>query len=348
MSVAAQARARAEARAAAEAEAAAEAAQRTPRKAVVRREPKPEVSVPSPVNRRDLGSASPARQRKAYLIAAAAGSVLAQAGVLRRETAGADNAFEGEAARLLVQLQDDRRRLKLLQSTERKIELKRELLPTYAGWCQGVMAGGRGERGPLDEIFTTVLVWTIDVGDFIAALPMAEHVLVYDLAMPPQITRTAATFVVEEIAEAAVRAYDAGGDAAAAFPAAVLPMVQDLIETLDSDIPDPVQAKLHKALGRAIMAGASPDDGDDLKARQAQTLACYLRALELDEKVGVKKDVEKLNRDLGRPTVPGRSEQVSPQAGTPQIPTTGGEGGFQPGPSAGVDPDPSSSAAAGD
>lgn len=323
-SVAAQAKARAEARlaeAAQKAEEAAAAALKARSRPRLHRPAAADVEVPSPAPHRTPDALSPARQRKAYLIAAAACQVLAVHGVQRRETAGNDNAFEGAAANMLVQLAEDRRRLKQIQSTERKIDLKRQLVPTYRGWCDGVMAGGAGERGPLDEIFTTAMIWTIDIGDYVSALPMAEHVIAHSLGMPPQIERTAATFVVEEIAEAAIAAFDLGGDAAANFPAAVLPQVQDLLEDYDCDIPDPVEAKLHKALGRAIMAGAVADDADDVRARQQQTLACYTRALQLDAKVGVKKDVEKLNRDLGRPTVPGRSDQISPDAPSPSIST---------------------------
>ena len=102
----------------------------------------------------------------------------------------------------------------------------------------------------------------------------------------------------EQIADAAIRAYETGEDAARGFPAAVLPELEDLIELVDADIHDEITAKLHRALGMAILAGAKEDDADDLTARQGQALRCYQRALQLDEKVGVKKPISQLQSAL--------------------------------------------------
>jgi len=41
-------------------------------------------------------------------------------------------------------LDDDRRRLKDIQSTERKIDVKREILPDYDDYVAGVLAGNAG------------------------------------------------------------------------------------------------------------------------------------------------------------------------------------------------------------
>src|SRR5690606_6740277 len=88
--------------------------------------------------------------------------------------------------------------------------------------------------------------------------------------------------------------------AARAFPAAVLPMLQDLVDTYDEDLHDEISAKLQRAIGMAIMAGANIEDEEDLRVRREQTLRCYLRALELNPKVGVKKQVEQLQRQLAK------------------------------------------------
>lgn len=257
--------------------------------------PAPSVPAPAP------GRLSPAARRRAFLIASSAGRVLAAAGVHMDVSAANDPNLEGEAAKTLLMLQDDKRKLKGLQAQSRKIELKRQLVPNYRDWCNGVLAGGRGERGPLDAIFTTILMWTIDIGDYVTALPMAEHVLRYGLEMPAHVKRTPAVFIVEQIAEAAIAAYDLGDKDAEAFPHAVLPMVEDLIDSVDADMPDEVTAKLQKAIGKAIMAGADLEDEDDVRQRQEATLRRYLAAMKLDPRVGVKGDVTRLKKALGKP-----------------------------------------------
>lgn len=301
-SVAALAREKAEARKQAEAEAATQAAE----KARARKKPRPapafmpEVSVETPGRPRVLSAAA---QRKAFLIAASAGRVLAASGVDLQAMGDNDNGAdqrerEGAAAKVMLQLQEDQRRLKDIQSIERKIALKAELLPGYAGWIDGMIKAGKASASPLDQVFTALMAWRIDTGDIEGAMPMIEHALLNGLAMPERFKRETPAFVVEQVSEAAIRAYEAGEDAARAFPAAVLPAIEDLIELVDADIHDEITAKLHRALGMAILAGAKEDDADDLTARQGQALRCYQRALQLDEKVGVKKPIDQLQRAL--------------------------------------------------
>nr|WP_316629679.1 phage terminase small subunit [uncultured Brevundimonas sp.] len=289
---------------------AAEAAQAALAKA--RRAPVTPVANPAPdFPAPRAGSLSPAARQRAYLIAMSAGNVLAAAGVDMDMVAANDPNLESEAAKFLLMLQDDKRKLKALQAQSRKIELKRQLVPNYRDWCDGVLAGGRGERGPLDAIFTTIMMWTIDIGDFMTALPMAEHVLRYGLEMPAHVQRKPAVFIVEQIAEAAIMAYDLGGDDAKAFPHAVLPMLEDLIAAEDADMPDEVSAKLQKAIGKAVMAGADLENEEDVRQRQEATLRRYLAAMKLDPRVGVKGDVTRLKKALGK----AEEEPTQPDAG---------------------------------
>ncbi|UJB21885.1 phage terminase small subunit [Lysobacter gummosus] len=55
-----------------------------------------------------------------------------------------------------MQLGEHRRRLKSVQSVERKVEMKRRILPEYAPWIDGVLQGGRGGQ---DKVLMTVMVW---------------------------------------------------------------------------------------------------------------------------------------------------------------------------------------------
>lgn len=318
MSAAENARARAEEAARLKAEAAAEAetailAKARPAKAmpVVRSAP----TVPSP----RPGHSSPAAKRRAFLIASSAGRVLAASGLSMDEHGANDDiALSPDVARIVLQLEEDLKRLKDIKATDRKVEAKILMLPTYKGWTDGVLAAGETERSPLDQVFTTIMAWTIDVGDYMSALPMLEHAMLYKLDMPSGFSRDPITFAIDQICEDAIRIYDAGGEPAQQFEAGVLPMLQDLVKDHDVDLHDEVEAKLHKALGRAIMAGAKPDDEADLKQRRISALEQYQTALAKDDRSGVKGDIAKLTREL---------KKAEPDTGKATIDTPPQQGG---------------------
>lgn len=177
---------------------------------------------------------------------------------------------------MLAQLVDHRRRLKEIQSKERKIELKRQLLPVYQAWIDGVLAGDSGYQ---DEVFITAFVWSIDVGDWPQVLRMAPYAIRHKLILPDRFERTLATFIAEEIAEAALAPN-------AAIALDVLVEVNGM--TADEDMPDQVRAKLFKAIGYGLRESSKPELALD-----------YLtRALALFANIGVKKDIERLERQI--------------------------------------------------
>jgi len=179
---------------------------------------------------------------------------------------------------MLAKLATDRRRLKQLQSVERKVAVKREVLPEYADYVAGALEGGRGAQ---DDVLVTVMVWRIDVGDYDGALAIAVYALQHRLTLPDQYERTLGTVIAEEIAEAALIAIRAEGGK---FDVDQLLQVATLTEA--SDMPDQVRAKLHKAIGYALQ--------DD----PAAALPYLRRAVELDDRVGAKKDIERLEKAL--------------------------------------------------
>lgn len=190
----------------------------------------------------------------------------------------------------LAQLQQDRLRLKQVQSGEAKAELKRQLLPHYAPYVDGVLAAGRGAQ---DEVLTTVMVWRIDAGDYAGALAIARYVLQHNLVMPDRFERTTGTLVAEEIAEAALKAQKAGGT----FD------LQTLIEadglTQAQDMPDQARAKLRLAIGRACLDGMPKDElTADHLSKLELAKANLARAIELHSACGGKKDLEGVDRLL--------------------------------------------------
>lgn len=191
---------------------------------------------------------------------------------------------------MLSKLTQDRIRLKALQSVERKIEVKREVLPEYADYVAGVLAGGAGAQ---DDVLTRVMVWRIDVGDVAGALAIAEYVLRHGLMLPDNFNRTMGCLIAEEIAEQAMRQMD--GDDPVRLE--LLARVQELTTT--EDMPDEVQAKLKKAIGRTMLLEVSPDaPASTDKTWLEQALANFQRAIELHDKCGVKKDIEGIERAL--------------------------------------------------
>lgn len=180
---------------------------------------------------------------------------------------------------MLAKLHQDKHRLKLVQSVERKADVKREILPEYADYVAGVLAGGRGAQ---DDVLLAVMIWRLDAGDYPGCLDIADYALANKWKMPDQFSRTLATVVAEDFAEAALVVLKAGE-----FDAQLLQRVAAMTD--HHDMPDQVRAKLYKAIGYAVQADP------------AAALPYLERALQLFDRIGVKKDIERLQKQLGDP-----------------------------------------------
>lgn len=201
----------------------------------------------------------------------------------------------------LAQLHQDRHRLKQIQSTEGKIELKRQLVPHYAPYIDGVLSAGIGAQ---DEVLSTLMIWRFDIADWAGALAIARYVLQHGLAMPDRFARTPGTLIAEEIAEAALKALKLDQP----FELAVLEQAEEL--TREQDMPDEVRAKLHLAIGRCHLTAAdvhakAVEAGQNVEAEQfhveghLKTAHSHvLRAIELHGNCGGTKDLERATRLL--------------------------------------------------
>ena len=112
---------------------------------------------------------------------------------------------------MLVKLAADQRTLKAIYSKELKAAKKRELLPFWLPWVNGVLEQGKGAQ---DDILMTVMLWRLDTGDIAGALEIARYALKYGLTMPGKHRRTPPYMFTEEVALAAMRANKYGADAA--------------------------------------------------------------------------------------------------------------------------------------
>ncbi|MFZ6640805.1 phage terminase small subunit [Undibacterium sp. TC4M20W] len=198
------------------------------------------------------------------------------------------NAYELMLAKLI----NDKQRLKVIKSIQRKIELKREILPEYDDWINGALESGNGAQ---DQVLTTVLVWHIDAGTYARALDIAQYCLVHNLSLPDQYARDVPTMLLDEIPGA----YLEGRFESPAVAVETLRAVQLL--TVNADVPDQASAKLYKALGYAQIGkmGNGDIDFEQLPEEAAsKALDNLRRALDLFQNIGVKKDIERLERRL--------------------------------------------------
>lgn len=190
-----------------------------------------------------------------------------------------------------AQLHQHRLRLKDLHSVEKKIEAKRVILPEYDAYVDGVL---QARPGTQDDVIATVLVWHIDAGNYARALQIAEYAMDSDIKPPDNYNRTLPTIVQDEVAEAILAGKLKGQEA-------LQIAAQAMALTESADTPDQAKSKLYKSAGWAILGKTGSSDVDmnsrTLKACR-EALPLLLRAMELDTRAGVKKDIERLERRL--------------------------------------------------
>lgn len=250
-----------------------------------------------------------ARRHRERALAAKAGQVEASA-VAGMATAMPETGdVASEYRTLMAVLQDNLRSLSDTQSIEARNPIKRQMAETFRPWVDGALAAGAEGTAAQDEIVSVMMVWAIDTRDIDRALDIGEHVLRYGIALPERYIRTPACLLAEEIATAAL-----------ADPA--IATIEQIVRldtlTRDHDMPDQARAKLLKAKGRAFAAAAEAFDPEADSAAAGgkpallhAALDAFRHALQLNRNIGVKKDIERLDRLVSpspAPTPP-RSDQ---------------------------------------
>ena len=182
---------------------------------------------------------------------------------------------------VLHRLRVDKNRLKGIQNNKNKAEVKREILPDYQGWIDGVLAADSGQA---DAVLTTVMLWSIDAGNVAEALRLGEYAIRHKLAMHDNFDRTPAVVLIDEICDPVLAAFKASQSEA--------PLSVDLLKALDGltaseDVPEPVRAKLWKAIGYTLRIS---------KDTQAEALEYLRKAITEFSDIGVKRDIEILDR----------------------------------------------------
>lgn len=244
------------------------------------------------------------RQHREKILAQAAARQATKDGHSTMDAANAANIYD----QMLAQLAAHKVELKAIQSLKAKAKKKAAFIPEYEGYVEGVLAADEDVQ---DDVVVTVLIWAIDAGQIDYALEIAEWALKYDLDPPAGFDRSLASIVVEEIA-----------DSAAAHPQPDklegLERVNVLVK--DKDVPDPVRAKMYKALG-LLSAEENPE----------QALEYYQLALEYNPKAGVKKTISKLLKSLAKtPPAPDLADSATVKTPVVKPAATDGEAAVEP------------------
>lgn len=222
-------------------------------------------------------------------------------GASQGDTMTARTAYE----QMLHRLRIDKARLSGIQSFATRAEIKQTLLPDYQGWIDGALSADTGQA---DEVIATVMLWNIDAGNVAEGLRIGEYVLRHKLPMPDNYSRTPATVLIDEICKPVLAAFKAG--------ASVAPVSDDLLLQLyaltsQEDMPDQVKAQLCKAMGYTIR----------LVPERLQEARDWLQqALEKFEGVGVKRDIEIIDRVLKKQAI--EKAQAADEAGDGDIPAS--------------------------
>lgn len=213
----------------------------------------------------------------------------------------ADNLYE----QMLMLLTEHRRALKTIQALERKLQAKAKMVPEYEAYLTGVLDSNSGRQ---DEVLVTLMLWYIDIGNIDKALPLAEYALKHSLVMPDRFDRGLACTIAEEIAETSARLLESETSVSAEM------LSRTVALTRDHDMYDEARAKLYKQLGVA----------QENAGHLTDALASYEAALKLHEKCGVKKYIEKIQRELKKtePPAPPVPQSSTGQTEPPPVPVT--------------------------
>lgn len=178
-------------------------------------------------------------------------------------------------------LMEDMRALHDIESLQAKIERKRELLPKYEDYVAGVLEGGNGQQ---DDVIMNIMVWYLDTGQLEKGLDIVEYAVINGLATPDRYQRSTAALVSEEVADFVLKERGEAEE-----PEGYLKQVSRTLDYFaEADMHDQIKAKLYKAHGYLLRETEQPE----------QAVESLKKALELDERVGVKMDIQALEKQL--------------------------------------------------
>ena len=198
---------------------------------------------------------------------------------------------------MFAQLNAHKIELKAIKSIKTKAARKREFLDDYAAYVEGILAADEPVQ---DDVVMTIFIWALDAENIEFAMEIAEWALAHDIAPPPDFKRSVASILAEEMAELALSDIEIISEYSG-----YLEHVSEMVA--EKDMADPVRAKLLKALGYAKREDA-PEDA----------LAFLKEAIALHPKIGVKRDIETLERQFKK-SADAKAKETPPVSPAPVL-----------------------------
>lgn len=168
-----------------------------------------------------------------------------------------------------------------IESVEKKIALKRELLPKYLTIAQQYIESGANYQ---NELLFWCALWSLDTDDLETAFTFFDYAIAQQQATPDRFKRDLPTLATELIAQWAERQFKEGKSAS--------PYIDQVCERLDTKqwpcSNDIVPGKAYKVAGQLC------DAAGELK----EALAFYQKAMAANDKAGCKTRVDKLKKQL--------------------------------------------------
>lgn len=200
------------------------------------------------------------------------------------EAGGADLGSLSAYQRLLKNLHDDKVLLKSVSSIADKVHIKKQALPAYQEWIDGITAAGTVQAD--DRIAATVIVWMIDCGLLDEAMPLADVLIHSGLESADEYSRSMPEIIVEQMADQIESGSEISAENLKTLIEWATAKKEDGLHEIN--LADVIRAKLLKAAGEKAEAA---DDNET-------ALTLYRQAVGYNDKAGVKKRIEALEKQL--------------------------------------------------
>lgn len=187
--------------------------------------------------------------------------------------------------RLLASLNTDRAFLHQIKSVSDKIQAKKGMVEKYLPWLEDVYLSGSAAE--TDPVFTTALLWLIDIGELDQAVPYILFAIEHDMKVKDDYRRDLPDLLIEELAEQ----YGYGADLSKANHTDLLTLISNVNPDTGMhalNLTDIIRAKFYKA------SGERAEEAEDLESAASY----YENALKYSEKIGVKSRLAAIKKQL--------------------------------------------------
>lgn len=190
-----------------------------------------------------------------------------------------DNSPATVTQRIELRLSNQLDQLSHIKGVDLKVTKKKEWYPDYLGFIEGSIAAS---PAPQNDALLHLMVWAIDVGDLNTAAKIGQFAVLNNMVMPGKYKRSVAELLTENCAEALI--------ADPVLAQQSVELIQRIIDVgYGQDMVNEARAKIYKAQGFALM-----------ESQPSEALRAFQTAYRLHDKVGVKKDMDKLERLVKR------------------------------------------------